>query len=369
MGSWGVKSFENDAAADFCSEFAESGWTLISKTIRRRITNDDAANQEVVAACEFIAIANGHPPRAQTPGEAQDWLEDNPGFTVQAKLIAKAIERLESLASKSELLDVWTDAGLHKSWARAVNSTLSRLQKPPKKKLTKSKPTSRSGSTKKSAQKTVSKADARKLLKQIGGVTVAAGGKRIVSCGVCDSEQARTLLAFSDVSHIELTGQDTRVAANEQVLAVKVMLSGWKRLDSIDLDDFNGLSECTQELTKCRKRLNSLCLKACPVSKQAADVITDCPKLKYLRMVDCRISDAFVRKLTRNCPKLLDVSLHDKTLTTKCLGLLAGVPSLNEFVLKSPKITRSAARDFAKKNPHWSLDGSGKLLIFVRADN
>ncbi len=149
MGSWGVKPFENDAAADFAVEFFEAGWPLVAKTIRRRVSREDDENQQLVAACEFVAAARGWPARGEARGEFAEWLEEHPELQVDERLTAKAVERMQTIIVKSALLEAWEDAGLAKAWVRTIQSLIARLEKPVKQKAyekRRHKPAQRRGS-------------------------------------------------------------------------------------------------------------------------------------------------------------------------------------------------------------------------------
>lgn len=111
MGTWGIKTFDNDGNSDWLWELEETDdASLLEKSLNPG--NDDyleAPDGEVIlAAAEIInAIKNG--PRDDLPEEAIGWINAHKELDVST-LVPKAIAMIDRvLGEKSELKELWQE--------------------------------------------------------------------------------------------------------------------------------------------------------------------------------------------------------------------------------------------------------------------
>lgn len=362
MGSWEIGPFENDAAGDFVAEFGEKGWKVVERTVNRNLTRDDTSNQEVVAACEFISAANGHPRKGESLDELTEWLAENETFRVPSSLTTKAIQRLEALTSKSALLDVWNDAGLQKQWKKTVENLVGRLRKRPIKRPVrdhkKQKPGLNNGPT---------MADAQKSLKKYDGATLKQKGIRVVVVNIPRPKDARALLALTNVTILCLSPNES-LAVSEQIESVRVLLQGWRSFTSFELEQFNGLDACVDELATHAERIEELQLTRCRINSRVGEVLCSFSKLKHLYLKECGIDDRFVKDLCQKCTHLGYVAIIDRKLTQKSLAPLGTLKNLTELAIGYPGVSENDGRKFVKKHAKmsWSMELVNDLLVFNR---
>lgn len=131
MGSWGVASFENDAAADWfllVEEAADPG-AVMASAIDDALSDPDhldgEASRQAIAAAELCACCAGHPPD-RLPDNVHGWVQANPHgpHADEVELAAQAVTRVRE---ESELRDQWEGTGDWSRWLAEVNDLLSRL--------------------------------------------------------------------------------------------------------------------------------------------------------------------------------------------------------------------------------------------------
>jgi len=123
MGTWGIRNFENDGAADFVYNVYDNGKKVIKKSFLKIINPKDDDNldasdcEEALAAAEIIAAAKGNPSE-DLPKEMNDWLIKNDVLTFNKPLFSKKIDivNLAELSVKkiiinSELRELWEETG------------------------------------------------------------------------------------------------------------------------------------------------------------------------------------------------------------------------------------------------------------------
>lgn len=111
MGTWGIKTFDNDGTSDWLWDLEESDDTSI---LRQALEPEETEYLEapdgeiIIAAAEIInAIRNGQ--REGLPENALRWIEDHKGLDVSS-LVKKAISMLDRvLAENSELNELWEE--------------------------------------------------------------------------------------------------------------------------------------------------------------------------------------------------------------------------------------------------------------------
>jgi Domain of unknown function (DUF4259) len=131
MGTWGIASFENDAAGDWflTVEEAPDPGAVMAAAI------DDALGAaeyleldvccEAIAAAELCACCAGQLPD-RLPDRVQGWVQANP-HGPHADEIAVAVEAVDRVRGESELRDLWEDAGDCPNWLAEVEDLVSRL--------------------------------------------------------------------------------------------------------------------------------------------------------------------------------------------------------------------------------------------------
>lgn len=123
MGTWGIRNFENDGAADFVYNVYDNGKKVIKKSFLKIINPKDDDNldasdcEEALAAAEIIAAAKGNPSE-DLPKEMNDWLIKNDVLTFKKSLFSKKIDivnlaelSVKKIISNSELRELWEETG------------------------------------------------------------------------------------------------------------------------------------------------------------------------------------------------------------------------------------------------------------------
>jgi hypothetical protein len=131
MGSWGVASFENDAAADWfllIEEAVDPGEVMASAidhavSAAEHLEGDVAC--EAIAAAELCACCAGQPPE-RLPDNVDGWVEANP-HGPHADEVELAVQAVTRVREESELRDHWEDTGDSSQWLAELNDLLSRL--------------------------------------------------------------------------------------------------------------------------------------------------------------------------------------------------------------------------------------------------
>jgi hypothetical protein len=132
VGSWGVASFENDAAGDWfllVEEAPDPGAVLASAI-------DDVLSAaefleldpccEAIAASELCACCAGQLP-ARLPDNVDRWVQAKP-HVPHPDEIDLAVLAVSRVREESELHDLWEDAGDGPRWLAEVDDLLSRLR-------------------------------------------------------------------------------------------------------------------------------------------------------------------------------------------------------------------------------------------------
>jgi Domain of unknown function (DUF4259) len=131
MGSWGVASFENDAAGEWfllIQEAVDPG-ALMASAIDDALSA--AEHLEVDASCEAIAAAElcaccaGQPPD-RLPDNVDAWVESNP-HGPHADEVELAVQAVTRVREESELRDEWEGTGDCSRWLADVDDLVSRL--------------------------------------------------------------------------------------------------------------------------------------------------------------------------------------------------------------------------------------------------
>jgi len=111
MGTWGIKTFENDGASDWLWEFEESGDTsILLDALNPEDTNYlEATDGEIILAAAEIIQAIKNTPRAGIPENALNWINTHKTSDI-SPLVTKAIAMIDRvLAENSELRELWEE--------------------------------------------------------------------------------------------------------------------------------------------------------------------------------------------------------------------------------------------------------------------
>ncbi len=130
MGTWGYKTFENDAAADWLYDLEEATkpeFVLqpLQALIRSRGKADLDDCMESLAAAEVLAGARYEPPR-NLPRIARSWVKRVALVPRDADL-KMAIRAVAKIEADSELADEWQTAGKLSAWQKEVKRLVQRL--------------------------------------------------------------------------------------------------------------------------------------------------------------------------------------------------------------------------------------------------
>jgi hypothetical protein len=126
MGAWGPKAFDNDAAADFLDELEADGPPRIAAALRSVIDAPPDAYLDVddcsaaIAAAELV-YASKRADRSRLDDAAGDWLDEHSGFIGDTDLVL-ARQAVDRVLAKSELRDLWDEAGPDSEWHADVRA-------------------------------------------------------------------------------------------------------------------------------------------------------------------------------------------------------------------------------------------------------
>jgi len=129
MGTWGVGSFENDAAADWVSELAEADTAFLSGVFLQVLQNTgyleapDCAR--AVAAAEAVAALRNQP-AANLPEEVAEFVR-RVGAAPNPELVSAAREAMGRIRSSSELQELWELSDHNTEWLHLIADLESRL--------------------------------------------------------------------------------------------------------------------------------------------------------------------------------------------------------------------------------------------------
>jgi ankyrin repeat protein len=131
MGTWGVKAFENDGAADWVDDLIESGDRVallkpLRSIVRKRGSSDLDDSLEGLAAAEMMVAARYEPVRGLS-ADYKRWVCEK-GFVPTDAEIKLALKAVTAVLARSELADSWRAEGRYQEWAVEQRRLLTRLQ-------------------------------------------------------------------------------------------------------------------------------------------------------------------------------------------------------------------------------------------------
>jgi hypothetical protein len=132
MGAWGVLAFDNDEACDWASDLDDVDDLSLVDSAFTEVEGDedmhahDACN--ALAACEVLARLRGKPGYSNPYTEQVDaWVAAHP-IVPPPEILARAIAIIyRVLREKSELRELWGDAGDDAGWRESVADLCVRL--------------------------------------------------------------------------------------------------------------------------------------------------------------------------------------------------------------------------------------------------
>ena len=133
MGTWGARSFENDAALDWLSELEAYGIAAIRNTLEAvtgaiaYVDADEA--QFAVAAAEVVAAARGNG-GDELPEEVGVWINAH-AAKVSGQDAVLARNAATRVRDSSELQELWDDNGPDNDWKHHIGGLIVRLSKDP----------------------------------------------------------------------------------------------------------------------------------------------------------------------------------------------------------------------------------------------
>ena len=130
MGTWGVGTFENDAASDWVYDLEKVNDVTILKSTIAAITESDAylearACENALAAAEVIAALGGQP-AADLPESVTTWIKLNAGLRAD-ELRSPSAAAIDRTLADSELKQLWDETDDAESWAACVRDLRARL--------------------------------------------------------------------------------------------------------------------------------------------------------------------------------------------------------------------------------------------------
>jgi hypothetical protein len=133
VATWGVESFENDAAAEWFLgvEEAPDPGALMAEAIDEALgAPEDPALEvccEAIAAAELCACCAGQWPD-RLPDNVRYWAESNP-HGPHGDEVALALQAVARVRDESELREWWDQSDDHAQWLLAMDDLGARLQR------------------------------------------------------------------------------------------------------------------------------------------------------------------------------------------------------------------------------------------------
>ena len=122
MGTWNVKPFGNDTAADWLCKLEKAN----DESVLTAALGSDAQADETIAAAAVIAAARRQP-IGKLPPKAKSWVAER-GFVSNDALLKQAMAAVEKLKTQSELRELWAESGSLTKWLKEMDSLLTSLR-------------------------------------------------------------------------------------------------------------------------------------------------------------------------------------------------------------------------------------------------
>ena len=134
MGTWGIGSFENEAAMEWLYDFEANDFRLIDRTLAgvaaMPVATDIDADEacELLAAAECVAAAVGFP-AANLPAAVTEWVTKNHPIRVRTAYVQMAQTAVSHVRTHSELKELWAETEEFELWDTAVADLQARLSR------------------------------------------------------------------------------------------------------------------------------------------------------------------------------------------------------------------------------------------------
>ncbi len=135
MATWGIYSFDNDAASDwfFAVEESPDPGAVMAAAIDDAVSISEQLETELccqaIAAAELCASCAGETP-ARLPDHIELWVEVNHHRPAPDE-VSQAVQAVMRIREDSELREEWDAAadGSHAGWLTGVDDLLARLER------------------------------------------------------------------------------------------------------------------------------------------------------------------------------------------------------------------------------------------------
>lgn len=129
MGAWGIGNFDNDDAADWVYELADSQGTDILVAALEQATSagylEAPESSIALAAAEIVAALLGNP-ATTLPDEVREWATAN-DVEVDHDLLSLARAAVKRIKEESELQELFQDSDHYEQWVALEDDLIKRL--------------------------------------------------------------------------------------------------------------------------------------------------------------------------------------------------------------------------------------------------
>lgn len=111
MGTWGIRTFDNDGTSDWLYDLEEAvGTSLLEQALNAEGSEYlEAPDGEIILAAAEIILGIKDKPRSNLPDNAIEWINSHKNLDV-SKLVTKAIFLIDRvLGENSELNELWAE--------------------------------------------------------------------------------------------------------------------------------------------------------------------------------------------------------------------------------------------------------------------
>ena len=365
MGTWGPKSFDNDAALDFVDRLpAARSRKSIERAIKQatKSKSPDATDScHAIAAAELIAYERGHG-RKEMPENGSSWCDDT-GFAANKALVDLAVATLNQILKESELADLWNDTDAA-AWRRQVRNLISRLRKEPKRPQKPHTPKPPNASEIKrhlvAIRKTGSEVFVEKRLPNILSVESRPTKAMYEHAGQLPS------LTMIGLAAIEVKGQDIAPLTNlpavreidlqqscidEQAFKVLGQLGS---LEVLKLSSAKFPGGAPKHL-KSLQRLREFDGRFTPLTDSGLAAVSQSMQMKEVKLSKTRVTDAGMRYIA-DLEHIETLDLSGTRVADEGLKHLAGLPRLQRLVLSDTKVTGKGMKFLAEMKALTLLD-------------
>jgi hypothetical protein len=129
MGAWGIKSFENDDAADWLGDLTSSkGNSLIKSSYDLDESYVEAPEGCIAIAATEVLLALKGTARTALSLPVQAWVAKNKSCGTE-DLIPLAVDALKLILSdKSELKELWQESNEYSLWEKDILELIAKLE-------------------------------------------------------------------------------------------------------------------------------------------------------------------------------------------------------------------------------------------------